>query len=49
MFEERLLYLFFTDSEAGPAAGRRRLKNILGQPDRGLVGVGGLIQRCRRS
>ncbi len=25
------------------------VKNILGQPDRGLVGVDGVIQRCRRS
>ena len=33
--EERLMFLFFSDSEAGQAAGRRHLKNIFSQPDRG--------------
>ena len=29
------MFLFFSESEAGQAAGRRHLQNILGQPDRG--------------
>ena len=33
--EERLMFLFFSDSEAAQAAGRRHLKNILSQPHRG--------------
>lgn len=33
--EERLMFLFFTESEAAQAAGRRHLKNIFGQPHRG--------------
>lgn len=33
--EERLMFLFFSESEAGQAAGRRHLQNIFGRPDRG--------------
>ena len=33
--EERLMFLLFSESEAGQAAGRRHLQNIFGQPDRG--------------